>query len=88
MGMTDAFSDKADFSGISDEKVNISDVIQATFVNVDEEGTEAAAVTVATMPNCVMPVRTLTFYINRPFVYIIREKTSGTILFMGKVRKL
>lgn len=88
MGMTDAFSEKADFSGLSDEKVSISDVIQATFVNVDEEGTEAAAVTVATLDNSVMPMRTSTFYINRPFAYIIREKTSGTILFMGKVRKL
>ena len=89
MGMTDAFSEKADFSGLSDEKVSISDVIQATFVNVDEEGTEAAAVTVATLDNCVvMPMRTSSFIMNRPFVYIIREKTSGTILFMGKVRKL
>ena len=88
MGMTDAFSEKADFSGLSDEKVSISDVIQATFVNVDEEGTEAAAVTVATLDNSVMPMRTSTFYINRPFAYIIREKTTGTILFMGKVRKL
>ena len=88
MGMTDAFSEKADFSGLSDEKVSISDVIQATFVNVDEEGTEAAAVTVATLDNSIMPMRTSTFYINRPFAYIIREKTTGTILFMGKVRKL
>ena len=88
MGMTDAFSEKADFSGLSDEKVSISDVIQATFVNVDEEGTEAAAVTVATLDNSVMPMRTSSFIMNRPFVYIIREKTSGTILFIGKVRKL
>ena len=88
MGMTDAFSEKADFSGLSDEKVSISDVIQATFVNVDEEGTEAAAVTVATLDNSIMPMRTSSFIMNRPFVYIIREKTSGTILFIGKVRKL
>ena len=88
MGMTDAFSEKADFSGLSDEKVSISDVIQATFVNVDEEGTEAAAVTVATLDNSVMPMRTSSFIMNRPFAYIIREKTTGTILFMGKVRKL
>ena len=64
------------------------DIPKKAKIKVNEEGSEAAAVTVATMPNCVMPVRTLTFYINRPFVYIIREKTSGTILFMGKVRKL
>ena len=88
MGMTDAFSEKADFTGISDEKTYISDVIQATFVNVDEEGTEAAAVTVATFKNDIMPTRISTFYMNRPFAYIIREKTTGTILFMGKVRKL
>ena len=88
MGMTDAFSDDADFSGISNEKTYISDVIQATFVNVDEEGTEAAAVTIATMKNDIMPMRTSTFFMNRPFAYIIREKATGTILFMGKVRKL
>lgn len=88
MGMTDAFSDDADFSGISNEKTYISDVIQATFVNVDEEGTEAAAVTIATMKNDIMPMRTSTFFMNHPFAYIIREKTTGTILFMGKVRKL
>ena len=88
MGMTDAFSDDADFSGISNEKTYISDVIQATFVNVDEDGTEAAAVTIATMKNDIMPMRTSTFFMNRPFAYIIREKTTGTILFMGKVRKL
>ena len=88
MGMTDAFSDDADFSGISNEKTYISDMIQATFVNVDEEGTEAAAVTIATMKNDIMPMRTSTFFMNRPFAYIIREKTTGTILFMGKVRKL
>ena len=63
-------------------------MIQATFVNVDEEGTEAAAVTIATMKNDIMPMRTSTFFMNRPFAYIIREKTTGTILFMGKVRKL
>ena len=88
MGMTDAFSDDADFSGISNEKTYISDVIQATFVNVDEEGTEAAAVTIATMKNDIMPMRTSTFFMNRPFAYIIREKTTGTFLFMGKVRKM
>ena len=87
-GMTDAFSEKADFTGISDEKTYIAEVIQATFVNVDEEGTEAAAVTVATFKNDIMPTRISTFYMNRPFAYIIREKTTGTILFMGKVRKL
>ena len=88
MGMTDAFTANADFSGISDEKTSISDVIQATFVNVDEEGTEAAAVTIATFKNTMTGDIVKYFTMNRPFAYIIREKTTGTILFMGKVRKL
>ena len=88
MGMTDAFLDgKADFTGISDSRIFISDVKQSTYVNVDEEGTEAAAVTTVELTqkaNDNVPV----FRMDRPFTYIIRERTTGTILFMGKVRKL
>ena len=88
MGMTDAFLDgKADFTGISDNRIFISDVKQSTYVNVDEEGTEAAAVTTVELTqkaNDNVPE----FRMDRPFTYIIRERTTGTILFMGKVRKL
>ena len=88
MGMTDAFLDgKADFTGISDNRIFISDVKRSTYVNVDEEGTEAAAVTTVELTqkaNDNVPE----FRMDRPFTYIIRERTTGTILFMGKVRKL
>ena len=88
MGMTDAFLDgKADFTGISDSRTFISDVKQSTYINIDEEGTEAAAVTTVELTqkaNDNVPV----FRMDRPFTYILREKNTGTILFMGKVRKL
>ena len=51
------------------------------FVKVDEEGTEAAAVTSVGMTDSAPPM----FQVDRPFVFMIREKLSGTILFMGKV---
>lgn len=90
MGMTEAFSPKADFSGISDDGGKISEVKQATTIKIDEEGTEASAVTIEKCYtlSAIMEPRTLEFNMNRPFAYIIREKVSGTILFMGKVRKL
>jgi serpin B len=87
MGMESAFNtDKADFSNInSDRQLFISKIKHKAFVEVNEEGTEAAAVTsVGVGVTSVGPkVRTLKF--NRPFVFVIRERTSGTILFMGKV---
>ena len=88
MGMTDAFLDgKADFTGISDSRIFISDVKQSTYVNVDEEGTEAAAVTTVELTQKVND-NVPEFRMDHPFTYIIRERTTGTILFMGKVRKL
>ena len=88
MGMTDAFLDgKADFTGISDSRIFISDVKQSTYVNVDEEGTEAAAVTTVELTQKAND-NVSEFRMDRPFTYIIRERTTGTILFMGKVRKL
>ena len=88
MGMTDAFLDgKADFTGISDSRIFSSDVKQSTYVNVDEEGTEAAAVTTVELTQKVND-NVPEFRMDRPFTYIIRERTTGTILFMGKVRKL
>lgn len=88
MGMKDAF-DNADFSKMSDADLCVGLLKQFTYVNVDEEGTEAAAVTIGGMdlsapgPGVVTP-----FYVNRPFAFMIKEKSTGTILFMGKVTKL
>lgn len=84
LGMTDAFDEqRADFSKLTpDPGVIIHEVKQKSFVSVDEEGTEAAAATsVGVGPTSAPP----TFRADRPFVFAIRERLSGTILFLGKV---
>ena len=88
MGMTDAFGD-ADLSGISNGAINISDIKHITYIKVDEDGTEAAAVTAAIAVGCALHTeRPINFIVDRPFAYIIREKSTGMILFMGRVVKM
>ncbi len=89
MGMGIAFSDFADFSKIvSARELYISRVLHNTFVEVDEEGTEAAAVTAVAMANgAANPETTVSFIVNRPFLFFIKEKSTGTILFAGKILK-
>lgn len=82
LGMEEAFDERADFSGMSPVGVMITDVLQKTFVNVDEEGTEAAAVTAVGMGVTSAPSAVV---VDRPFLFAIREKFSGTILFIGKM---
>jgi serpin B len=65
----------------------ISLVKQKTYVDVDEEGTEAAAVTSVGISVTSAPVRTV-FRVDRPFVFVLRERLSGTILFMGKIVRM
>lgn len=85
MGMPIAFSRQADFSGIAtQERLYISKVVHKAFVDVNEEGTEAAAATEVWLhPCCVIAPRT--FRADHPFVFLIREKSTGAILFMGRV---
>ena len=86
MGMGIAFGDGGvpDFTGMSPHgrDLFISEVLQKTFVNVDEEGTEAAAVTKVTIELVSLPP---SFTVDRPFIFAIREKFSGSILFIGKM---
>ncbi|HUW19199.1 MAG TPA: serpin family protein [Sedimentisphaerales bacterium] len=86
MGMTDAFSPRADFSGISGNKdLFISAVIHKAYVDVNEEGTEAAAATGIVMKlTAVGPSRTPVFRADHPFVFLIRDNHSGSILFIGR----
>jgi serine protease inhibitor len=87
MGMGVAFSDFADFSGINGVgNLKISEVLQKTFVEVNEEGTEAAAVTSVTIVNTSYPGHPMIFRVDRPFLFAIREVTTGTILFIGEVQ--
>lgn len=84
MGMMKAFSDEADFSKISDWKLIISRILHSTYCDVNEEGTEAAAVTIIEFENTAMPEYPV-FNANRPFIFVIRENSTGVILFMGKM---
>ncbi|MBN2703021.1 MAG: outer membrane lipoprotein-sorting protein [Pontiellaceae bacterium] len=84
MGMNDAFSDKADFSGMTGapNDLYIGEVLHKAFIEVNEEGTEAAAATAVVMKLRGIPQQ---FIVDRPFLFCIRENTTGTILFIGRV---
>lgn len=90
MGMKDAFhSGNADFTKMSAADLFIGILKQYTYLKIDEEGTEAAAVTVTGMiETSVGPSTTIPFYMNRPFIIMIKEKSTGSILFMGKITTL
>jgi serpin B len=85
LGMGIAFDPAgADFTGMRDEGgLWINRVIHKTYVKVDEEGTEAAAVTAVEMVET--SVGSFVMRVDRPFIFAIREKHSGTILFIGKI---
>ena len=89
MGMPTAFGSGADFSKIMKPagKLNVGFVKQDTYISVDEKGTEAAAVTSIGIVVTSVPVYPEVIC-NKPFVYIIKEKTSSAILFVGKVSNL
>lgn len=87
MGLGVAFGGGAEFPLMVEESQNlyISRVIHKTFIDVNEEGTEAAAVTVVEMELTSIGDNSISITIDRPFIYVIREKTSGALVFMGKV---
>jgi serpin B len=88
LGMTDAFDpDRADFSGMDGARdLYISQVLHKAFVSVDEKGTEAAAATAIIMEVTSAPIgEPITFTVDRPFIYIVRDQQTGTILFLGRV---
>jgi serpin B len=86
MGMPAAFDD-ADFSGMNGKRdLFISAVVHKAFVDVNEEGTEAAAATGVVMTRAMAHVEPVTtFRADHPFVFLIREVRTGTILFLGRV---
>ncbi|HPH97181.1 MAG TPA: serpin family protein [Anaerolineaceae bacterium] len=90
LGMTDAFSGDADFSGMDGSRsLAIAEVIHKAFVAVDESGTEAAAATaVIMMETSALVNEPVTLTIDRPFIYVIRDVQTGAVLFMGRVVRL
>ncbi|MDF1576505.1 MAG: serpin family protein [Bacteroidales bacterium] len=86
LGLGIAFNESADFTHITPGGgIFISRVIHQTFIDVNEEGTEAAAATIVEMVESTAPRGPLTFRADKPFLYVIRENSTGALLFMGKV---
>jgi serine protease inhibitor len=88
MGMADAFDmGKADFSGMDGRKtwLYIAAAIHKAFIDVNEEGTEAAAATAVIMGVRSMPLPPPTFRADHPFLFLVRENSTGSILFLGRM---
>jgi len=88
LGMEVAFQDRANFSNMTSQEVQIDEVKHKTFVEVNEEGTEAAAVTsVGIRATSALPIEEPPFkmLVDRPFFCAIRDNQTGTILFMGSI---
>jgi serpin B len=86
MGMNQAFTALANFTNIADAQLLISSIEHITNIEVTEDGTEAAAVTIIGVGVTSMPINPdPVFRVNKPFLFVIREKSTGVILFMGKM---
>jgi serpin B len=87
LGIDQAFDpDTADFTGIStEEQLYVSDVIHEAFIAVDEAGTEAAAATAVIIGTTSLPTDIVSLEIDRPFLFFLQDRTTGAILFLGRV---
>jgi len=87
LGMPTAFTDDADFSGMTEgEDLKISEVLHEVFVAVDEAGTEAAAATAVVMARAAgIPAPPEPFAVDRPFLFVVHDVAHGTPLFVGRV---
>lgn len=88
MGFRDLYTGALNLTGFTqDNTLKINAVYHKAFISVDEKGTEASAGTVTAVSRSSRPTRSVDFVVDRPFVFYIRENHSGSILFMGIVRK-
>ena len=89
LGMKLAFAKgRANFSGIAEEHLYISRILHKTFLQIDEEGREAAAATAVVMDRFISLVRPsppIYVHVDRPFLFAIQHRPSGTLLFFGRV---
>lgn len=86
LGMPTAFSDAADFSGITtQEPLLVSAVIHQANIDVDEKGTEAAAATAVVMRASAAPGEPVTLTVDRPFLFAVRDVETGAVLFLGRI---
>lgn len=86
LGMNEAFTSDADFSAMADVPLAVSDVIHKTYIDVNEEGTEAAAATAVLMKvtSALITNDPVVIKIDKPFVYVIKDTINNEILFMGE----
>jgi len=86
LGMEIAFSEQADLSGMDGSRsLFIQDVVHKAFVSVDEAGTEAAAATAVIVGLTAAPAEPVEVRIDRPFIFLIRDIQTGSIIFVGRV---
>lgn len=91
MGMTEPFDVKADFSNLADaDSIHITDATQSNVFMINEEGTEAASTTKVDIGYDVAPdpVKTVEFFVNRPFLFFVMENSTKTVLFAGKISSI
>ena len=92
LGLDNLFSSNADFSGIADQNVNVDTILQKTKLELDENGTKAAAVTAVTMECMSAAVEDepiiKTVELTRPFAFLIYDRSNDEILFIGKVTSI
>jgi serpin B len=86
LGMVDAFTEAADFSGMTGSReLFLSAVLHQAFVSVDEAGTEAAAATAVVAKLTAAPTEPVVVTVDRPFLFLIRDLETGAVLFLGRV---
>jgi serpin B len=89
LGMNDAFDKRADFSGMTGNKeLFISGILHKAFIELNEEGAEAAAATAVVMGfKSAKTEKPFAFKADHPFIFVLRENSTGSILFMGTIVK-
>lgn len=89
LGMVEAFSNQADFSNMTDKNdLKIDKILHKAKIEVSEKGTKAAAATVAFMKQKTAVMDDVVFNADHPFIYLIRDNETGTLLFLGKFAKV
>lgn len=89
IGIKDAFdAERSNFSGMSPNEARIDHIQHSATIEVNEKGTEAAAITNTGMSTSPGPSEKVTFNVNRPFIFIIEENSTGTVLFIGRITEL
>jgi len=90
MGLSNLFTSQADLSRLSDQKLKVSEIIHEAYINVDENGTEAAAATGVAIEktNAIINEDPAQFIADHPFLYTIVHNPTGAVIFIGKVNEI